>query len=321
MTIVEARVRVEQVVVVPRNGLANRLQAWASAAILAAEWDVPLKVVWETEPAMPATAADLFAARVVERFFTDPDLVTSLAGAPHAELPRYLSRSGQALVLAGHDRGEQVFMVELMKRVRASRTEVNVVIIAGGNFHVPESTDPEHRRGLFYRELTWSDTVMRRVLECHEAFDQYVALHIRQTDRSLEAPTSRAIRRALGELRQFLPERSLFIAADTAVGQERWAREALSLGFIPWSLPRITRQRSRVEGAIDAAADWVLLSRAQASVHAAASTFSVEAAIASGRPERSIPLAAKASTQRFRSAVKLAHSMVRYPQRHWLQSD
>lgn len=39
----------DRIVVVPRNGYVNRLQGWASAAILAAQLDASLHVLWEPE--------------------------------------------------------------------------------------------------------------------------------------------------------------------------------------------------------------------------------------------------------------------------------
>lgn len=315
MTIVEARVRVEQIVVVPRNGLANRLQAWASAAILAAEWDVPLKVVWETEPAMPATAADLFASRVVERFFTDPDLVTSLAGAPHAELPRYLSRSGQALVLAGHDRGEQAFMPQVVDAVGASNAPSTLIFIAGGKFHLPVAPNFVRQRGTFYREIAWSPAVDVQYGAGVESRGRYAGLHVRQTDRSLQAPPARMIRHGLAQLEAMVPERDLFIAADTDEALEHWVTESRRLGFQPWCLPDMDRSRDRVGAIVTAAADWRALAGATGLVYSAVSTFSEEASVASGHPDRGIPLEASVAVQRMRAAGTQARSVFSYPAR------
>ena len=315
MAIVEPDVRVDQVVIVPRNGLANRLQAWASAAILAAEWDVPLKVVWETEPAMPAEAADLFAPHVVRRWFSDPGLVTSLTGSAHSTLPRYLTRAGRALVLAGHDRGEQAFMPEVVDALGTVEESTALVLIAGGKFHLPGNQDFTRQRGLFYRELTWSDAVDTRFDSGVQGRGPYSGLHIRQTDRSLEAPTRRMIREGLRQLRDEVRERDLFIAADTDEALASWAERSTQLGFTPWSLSGVDRSRTQVEAVIAAAADWRVLSGATGLVHPAVSTFSGEAAVASGHPEHAIALEASSGIQRMRSLGALVRSALTFPAR------
>lgn len=315
MAIVEPKACVERIVVVPRNGLANRLQAWASAAILAAEWDVPLKVVWETEPAMPAAAADLFAARMVERFFTDPDIVTSLAGAPHTELPRYLSTSGRAVVLAGHDRGEQTFMPQLVESLSRSRAPSTLVLIAGGKYHLPGALDFVRQRGIFYRNIAWSSAVDEQYDTGVGGHAPYAGLHVRQTDRSLQAPSARIIRQGLSQLASMVPERDLFIAADTDDALERWVEDSSHMGFRPWSLPDVDRSRDRVGAVVTAAADWRALSGAVGLVYSAVSTFSEEANVASGHPDHGIPLEASPRVQRRRAAVALTRSALTYPAR------
>lgn len=315
MAIVEPRVRVEQIVVVPRNGLANRLQAWASAAILAAEWDVPLKVAWETESAMPAEAADLFSPTLVQRWFAEPDLVRSLTGSAHSDLPRYLSRAGSSLVLAGHDRGEQSFMPDVVEALRTSEAPLSLILIAGGKFHLPNTADFTRQRGIFYRELSWSDAVNSRFDEGVRGCGPYAALHVRQTDRSLQAPPARMIKDGLARLRALVPERDLFIAADTDAALSHWTTESARLGFRPWSLPDVDRSRTEVDAVIAAAADWRVLAGASGLVHPSVSTFSGEASVASGHPERGIPLEASDRLQRMRSGAELARAAVTFPAR------
>lgn len=313
MAIVESRVHVEQVVVVPRNGLANRLQAWASAAILAAEWDAPLKIMWEAEAAMPAEAADLFAPQVVERLFTGPDLISSLTGLEHSDLPRHLSRTGNSLVLAGHDLGEQAFMPEVVETLRASDAPLSLILIAGGKFHLPGAPDFIRQRGIFYRELAWSDSVNNRYTEGVRGRGPYAALHVRQTDRSQQAPSARMIREGLSRLRSLVTEHDLFIATDTDVALAHWTQECRRMGFRPWSLPDVERSRSRVDAVIAAAADWRLLAGATGLVYPAVSTFSGEASVASGHPQRGIALEAGPVLQRLRSATEFARAVLTYP--------
>lgn len=307
---------VENVVVVPRNGLANRLQAWASAAILAQEWQVPLNVVWEPEDVLPATAESLFADSVVREWFSPPELIKELTGRSHDDLPRYLTQRGDVAVLAGHDRGEQTFMPALNSMVSASQGPSSLILIAGGNFHLPATENARAQRGAFYRRLIWSDQVYERVRSVQPQNLPYLGLHIRQTDRSLDAPSSRSLRRALRAMKKRHPEvSSLFISADSPEGLNEWMTLARTEGISPWTLPHIDHRRGQVSGIVDAAADWMILSNALALVYPAASTFSTEAVVASGHIEESLALRADPVLRQARRAKALLRAGVTYPER------
>ena len=215
----------DQVVVVPRNGYVNRLQAWASSAILAAQLDVPLRIMWETEEPAPAAPADLFDSSVVARSFWERSRLDALVGGAHEELPRYLThdRERDLIVLAGHDRGEQAFMGQLAAMLLGLEEPTTLVVIAGGKFHLPTDEDFTRQRAVFYRQLAWHPDLNARMAEELVDHADYVALHVRGTDRSLEAPTARTIRDGLTALADSTDERSLFIAADSEDGRDRWA--------------------------------------------------------------------------------------------------
>ena len=314
----------ERVIVVPRNGYANRLQAWASSAILAAQVDVPMSVLWEPEPAAGAAAADLFAPSVVKRSFLDADAFLAITGSRHQDLPRYLTVDEGAgfTVLAGHDRGEQAFMTDLSRMLSEGSVGHTLVIIAGGKFHLPDSGDFVRQRQVFYSRIEWSDALDEIVGTSLLGRPPFAALHIRQTDRSLEAPTRRSVRGGLQRLRAESSVGDLFIAADTVTARAEWAAVAAGLGFVPWSLPDPDLDRASVAGALAALADWRVLAQSLAMVYPAASTFSEEAAVASGHLDRAIALTASPARQRLRSTGRLAQSAFTYPTRAgWLRGS
>ena len=123
-------------VVIPRNGYANRLQAWASAALLAQELSVPLSVVWEAEDIAPAEFGDLFVASPDGPKLLAAEALRERISADHRELPRYLNVDPERrlIVLAGHDRGEQTFMDKLDAALSHPCRPTLMVIIAGGKF-------------------------------------------------------------------------------------------------------------------------------------------------------------------------------------------
>jgi len=308
----------EHLVIVPRNGYVNRLQAWASAAILGAQLDVPVSVVWEPERIAPAEALDLISESEVRRSFWDVEQLTSLVGGAHQTLARYLTVDAdrRLLVLAGHDRGEQAFMGELVDALADPCAPTSLVVIAGGKFRLDTHEDFDRQRRLFYERVPWQTEIVDAVAATTDGRPPYLGLHVRGTDRSREAPSARAVREALRQLKELGPT-SLFVAADTEASRLCWTDEALRLGFEPWSRTEVNRDRRVVAEGVDAVIDWRILGMAQAIVHAASSSFGEEAAVCTAQASACIALTASPSRQRLRAAGEWATAAVTYPRRRW----
>lgn len=310
----------ERIILVPRNGLGNRLQAWSSAALIAQDWAIPLDVMWEPEVAAPTPASDLFAGAPditgLDNAFLDRDSLDRILGADHETLPRYVyPNPGRNFVtLAGHDRGEQAFIDELLGCLHRDSRLKTLVIIAGGLFTLnPQDRSAfQHRRQDFYRAIPWHPSIQERVGESQPIGD-YSALHIRQTDRSNQAPTHRVIERTLRTVIHSGGASSLFIAADTSDGRNTWTRYSNALGFDPWSIAKMDFSRSAPTGGMSAAVDWITLSRSSLLAYPGASTFSAEACVANGG--NGIAMYASALTQRARSAQEGFGSILTYPKR------
>lgn len=308
-------------ILVPRNGLGNRLQAWSSAALLARAWDVPLDVMWEPEQAAPTPASELFLGSPtfngLDHAFLDRVSLDRILGADHAELPRYVHAepARQFISLAGHDKGEQALLDELLVAIQSDERLATLVIIAGGLFTLDPRDDMTFRRGRqdFYRSLPWHPAISERAAQT-EVENEYSALHIRGTDRSREAPPRRVIDRSLRRMRESGADTSLFIAADNAPSRQEWMRRSQALGFTPWSVGDTEFTRSKHAGGISAAVDWLLLSRSSCIAYPGASTFSAEACVANGGA--GIAMYASALTQRARAARGVGGNVASYPRRH-----
>jgi hypothetical protein len=311
----------EDIVVVPRNGYVNRLQAWASSAILAAELDVPLRIAWDPEPVAPADFGALFAPPRPGTSLIGVEDLRSRLGGTHQELPRHLSvdPDRRVVVLAGHDRGEQVFMDQLLPALEHACQPTTLLIVAGGRFHLPDSTGFEAQRRHFYRQLPWSDAVSSGTDTVLDGRQDFLGLHIRQTDRSVSAPRPRAIRAAIGTLAQQTGLRSVFVAADTDEARERWLAELADLELTGWAAPDPALDRSTARAGVDAMIDWRVLGRSRALVYSRASSFGEEAAVAADAVQLSVPLTASGPLQRSRRAAAAGRSLVTYPRRRLAQ--
>ena len=308
----------EQVVLVPRNGLGNRLQAWSSAALLAEDLGVPLRVMWEPEVPAPALPSDLFAEELAESLMPRVELGAILE-CDHEELPRHLHNDDVRKVawLAGHDKGEQFFMPELELLLASTHSPRVLVIIAGGLFHLEGCASFGERRSAFLQSVRWHPDVEATVKSGTSEHPTYVGLHIRETDRSREAPTRNTVRMSLRALRERTDTSSLFIAADTHDARQYWSAEASKIGFVPWSVTETQFDRTRRSGALSSVVDWRLLCEASALAYPAASTFSAEAAVAGSMVGTSIPMRASSTVQRARDIRALAMSAITWPVRRF----
>lgn len=313
---------VEQIIVVPRNGYANRLQAWASATALGAAWGSPVSLCWEPEPIAPATLDDLFDPTAISTIM-NPEQLTPLIGCAHADLPRYLTvfPNRRLITLAGHDQGEQVFMPELTSLVRECADDTTLVIIAGGHFGITDAAEQRKDRHDFYGALSWSPEIDERATALLDQREPFLGLHIRQTDRSLHAPTTRQIESALEHLGERTNLNTVFLAADTPEARRVWQERLVSLGNNTWTAPTHDHARDSRRASIEALVEWRILGHAQGLVYSAQSSFGAEAAVAAGNVP-AYPLIASGWQRRSRSIQGLGRAAVTYPKRHgWLNRE
>ncbi len=309
--------RLTQVIVIPRNGYVNRLQAWASSAILAHDLGAELRVMWEPEAVAPALAQDLFAPLLIRDRFVSVETITGVVGGRHSDLPRYLTLDldRDVVILAGHDRGEQVFMDPLLELLDGPQCPSTLLIIAGGKFALRSTARFRARRGEFYRDITWHSEIDTRVHRLLQNRDAYSGLHIRGTDRSRAAPTTRQVLNALRRLRDEGGSRSLFIAADTRQAREQWISVTQNVGFEPWTADHDVGDRRERASGLDATVDWLLLAASITSTYSQTSTFGEEAAVAGEYVDSAIPLRASRGVGVVRDTRTWARALVTYPQR------
>ena len=309
---------VAKVVVIPRNGYANRLQAWASAAIVARRWGAPLEVCWETEAVAPAEVHSLFRSAGEGAAFISSEELERLLGGSHERLPRYLTHVPEdgIVTLAGHDSGEQPFMADLDRLANETTKAVTVVLIAGGRFHVPDETDFESKRRDFYRSLDWSETITERIDDVYSNVGPYIGLHVRGTDKAITAPTQRSLEQSILAVADGTGIDSIFVAADTAGTRTMWVNRLKGHGKDPWFVDATTHDRGSSRAGIDALVEWILLARAAAMVFAEDSSFGHEAAVCTLRPEMNMGLTAPAWQQTARKVTNVIQAGLTYPARH-----
>jgi len=303
---------------VPRNGYINRLQAWASASILANILATPLEVAWESETIAPAEPSELFSEKQDGARFIAIQQVNTLLGIAHDQLPRYLqiSPDNTLITLAGHDRGEQVFMNDLLTKIQGSREIQTLIIIAGGKFHLGNENTFQAARRDFYRRITWSQGIQQKVDEALENRSHFSGLHIRGTDHSLTAPSKQAMTQALARMTQQADTQDLFITADTGNTLNEWSEIAESLHLRPWSIQHASYDRTQTHAGVAALIDWNILRHSKGIVYSKISSFAEEASVASDFNEISRALSSSQTRQQVRKVRMFAESVMSYPRRH-----
>jgi hypothetical protein len=182
-----------EVLVSPRNGLANRLRALASAAVLADLVNAELRIAWLPCPAVPEPADALFLHGVPWSNASAADLESLPEVAVNTWVPRsrretYTTTDVEATIV-GNRFGEQWAIDRLLRDMSLGYRPESVVIVSGGNF-VPRSLASGWRkaRRRLYESLQWNSTMQSRQPTSDEAF---LGLHFRFGDLSSLAPSPR----------------------------------------------------------------------------------------------------------------------------------
>jgi hypothetical protein len=290
---------VKQVIIVPRNGYLNRLQAMASASILAESLGADFSVCWLPQTAAPAPQEVVFASDSELRFIPESELERIL-GFSLESFPRYVnshdvSDIGRVITLAGHDLGEQPLMSDFAQALSADDSEF-VVILAGGRFSLNSGSQPvtwdsvdfRNERSTWYRTLKLApeiDSVWPKLTG-----DPFVGLHLRYSDRSHQTPSRAEIKRAVVNLCRSTGIDRVFVASDSRKEREHWCEILSGLGLFPWVVEKDFVPHAEFTGDVLALIDWRILATAQATVYFAESSFGYEAAIASGNFDQSVAL-------------------------------
>lgn len=313
------------VVVRPLSGYANRLQAIVSGALLAEDLDTELLVCWDESEVAPVPASTVLGPAWCSAHLRSAQEVVARFGVDPRDVPPYLSVRDnlKVVTLAGLDLGEQHFMPALREVLQRAPETRAVVLSAGGKFTLSgdavlrsdQDADFRGRRYEAYAELPLHPDIEAgaAVAALRQPF---VGLHLRYSDRSTQTPWPRQIAPALHQVANSAETRSVFIASDTPSQRERWSDRVDRLGLEPWSADPGSYPRSDPRSAIGALVDWRILTRSQALVYFAASSFAEEAAVASGNYDRSVGLEASAARSAWVRAGQYAAAARTYPRRH-----
>jgi len=312
-----------RVVIVPRNGYVNRLQALVSSQILARDIGAELELAWLDQPAAPSTVDSVldvagFPGRLAGSEFSLP------GGTQFDDVPVGITRIGESsLLVAGGLAGEQLLMPEL-RRELAGQTRT-LVIVAGGKFWlrgdvVLSSTGAREfrlERQRAYQRLQLNALIEEQARKTIAQLpENFIGLHLRFGDRNWQAPSQRRLRGTMHHLREHAC-RDVYVAGDDVQQTREWSTWLRNHDWHVWTDSH-DASSALSPRTPDALVDWRVLGAASRVIYFSESSFGEEAAVASGHYERSVAL----EPSRMR-AVRLrclwhARNALTYPSRHWL---
>ena len=309
---------ISRVILVPCNGYINRLQAIASSQLLAQELDASFHVCWMSEPAAPLEPSKIFQESFLNSYFMDLNAMEAELGIPLLQFAPHLRHNGSVISLAGDLFGEQYFMPELNEMIESLTERTSIVIRSGGNFSLSHH-DSWIQRSKWYESFAFNPEIEQAAQSASSNHKQYLGLHLRYTDRSHETPTRSQISKALFELIERTGIHSVFIASDSRTELNRWTELLNKSGVESWRYDPASSEAGLEIRGVNALIDWRLLTRAEALVYFAASSFGSEAAVATGQLESSISLAPSERIRHQNKVKELGRALYRYPKNHgWI---
>jgi hypothetical protein len=293
--------RKSKLVLIPINGLVNRLRAMASAAIFAEQHSMSLDFFWIATNVMNCNPLEVFSSEFCQAHFKSVDNNSSLDFLA-SQREEIFAVKGSDLLVAGGRSGEQKYLAKVKETLIPNAKILRLIIKSGGLFH-----DCEHigcvdcksfreKRADFYRAIGSSTPVMSEVdfLESKLGSD-FIGLHIRQTDKSRDERVS--INRMIRELKKELKKKDLykefprvFVCGDDPRGLEEVSRLLNKLRIENLVRLDIDFNRENSSNAISAYSDWLMLSRATKIFFYGNTSFSYEAAVLGGVFDQSVHL-------------------------------
>ena len=187
--------RARPVVVIPVNGLGNRLRAIVGAYSLAARHHRELRVLWEPDSFLSENYRDLFQPLKGLSFIDRAECIAERL-IPSTPLGLYLQEASGFLTLKGYDKGEQPF-IRRLDRLMAESPHLGVVIQAGDYFH-PRARNSaaagwvlRKTRRRIYSQIFAEDL---RIRANHiTPTEPFVGLSLRGTDLTAKVPNPEAL--------------------------------------------------------------------------------------------------------------------------------
>ena len=282
----------DALILMPVNGLGNRLRSLAAGAKVGQLLNRELWVLWRNDQNMGLSFGDVFESfpnAVDANDRLTPEQIDYL----YEGLPPYLSLNADSnlISLRGLDKGEQIFVEDLRNFIREFPSAG--IVVSAGNFFdldLSPSADMEEMLSINFRsrhdtysgiKFTESIRQLSRVLKPEEPF---VGVHIRAGDRSHLIPERRKMLSEVLSACEDVGTQTVYIATDSLRQRNRWKSGLADRGLLVRASDSTEPGRRDTAAAmLSAIADWHVLASSDRLVFSRTSTFATEAAALQGR--------------------------------------
>jgi len=254
-------------IIIPRNGLCNRLRAIASASLLARETNRNFGMVWyETKEIGFAKWNDLFETKFRRMF--NINFKTKIISDFKKESQVYM-RGGQG--------GEQRILKDIQ-----NESSLVVVLEAGGNF-IPSNISIQkynQYKSEFYSKLIPIQSIQENINifwnNNFESSDHVIGVHIRRKDRSRVTPSNMTF---ATKMKSFLNDNSdvKFLLCTDDKKEEDYFKKVFKDIII--YRKKNNYNRNSAQSTQEALIDWYLLGKCERLFYSFGSSFGYEACI------------------------------------------
>tara|TARA_Y100000741_G_scaffold99686_1_gene74012 strand:+ start:851 stop:1765 length:915 start_codon:yes stop_codon:yes gene_type:complete len=163
-------------IIIPLNGLLNRIRAIVSAKLLADKFRTKLIILWFQENSCKCNYEDIFIdnshlwkgiiSSDIDSFIEDNKLPLKVrtyltqndTWKTELTTPEFLTENNNFCTLRGYVKGEQYFMNDFIKSKCMTK-----IIVAGGRFHDPLMGEIEfaNKKSDIYKEIKFNDIIIR----------------------------------------------------------------------------------------------------------------------------------------------------------------
>ena len=185
------------IIIIPVNGLLNRIRSILSAKLIANALGEKLSVLWIPEPCCNCHYEHIFGNNHIlwEAVCSNEiSTFTKRYGLNSMHIPLYFVEKDNVCTLRGYNKGEQYFMEQFM----TSKCELKI-IKAGGEFYIPTiSKDTYNKQKMeLYSRIVFANAITEKVSAVPP---KTLGLHLRFTDRKKYAPSPNQIYDAVQKL-------------------------------------------------------------------------------------------------------------------------
>ena len=269
-------------IVIPVNGLFNRIRTMVSAAIIAKKYNYKVHIIWDGEIMCNCSYDDIFDDNNDLWELIEPEKSYNQSlGNLLKNIPPYLNKISKSTIsLRGLDKGEQFFMKDFISSSR------NIKIIqAGGNFYDDENMSKYEyvvEKSKIYNSIKWNKTVLSSIpKDIFSSLNFILGVHLRYTDSIDDAPNDDTLYKSIDEIMKDKNnnDKNLLLISDCQSEKDKAYNNLKKKYKNIYTTQIDSYDRGSTEGMQGGLRDWIILSKTSQILFYSYSSYGYEACV------------------------------------------